>query len=41
VPGVPYDPEEEPENDRELPDFDEIVEQILDRDDPTPTPSAA
>ncbi|WP_256478446.1 hypothetical protein [Halorussus limi] len=41
MPVVPHYPSDEPEYDREAPDFGEIVDEILERDDPSPKPSAA
>ena len=34
---VPHYPSDEPRDDREAPDFGEIVDEILDRDDPGPS----
>ncbi|NHN59405.1 MULTISPECIES: hypothetical protein [Halorussus] len=34
---VPHYPSDEPRDDREAPDFGEIVDDILDRGDPTPS----
>ncbi|WP_274380988.1 hypothetical protein [Halorussus salinus] len=41
MPVVPHYPSDEPDHDREAPDFGEIVDEILDRDDPSPRPSGA
>jgi hypothetical protein len=41
MPAVPHYPSDEPSRGRDPPDFGEIVDQILDRDDPTPTPAVA
>jgi hypothetical protein len=37
MPVVPHYPSDEPEDDPEAPDFGEIVDEILERDGPTPT----
>ncbi len=36
MPAVPHYPSDEPDRERGAPDFGEIVDEILERDDPTP-----
>jgi hypothetical protein len=36
MPVVPHYPSDDPNRDREAPDFGEIVDEILEREDPTP-----
>ena len=36
MPAVPYDPTEDDPEPRRVPDIGDIVEDILDRDDPNP-----
>jgi len=35
VPAVPHYPEDEPERKRRVPDIGDVVDRILDRDDPS------
>jgi hypothetical protein len=37
VPAVPHYPSEEPRKDEQAPDIDDILDRILDRDEPSPT----
>jgi len=41
MPAVPHYPSDEPDGGEEAPDFGEIVDEILDREDPTPVPRVA
>ncbi|WP_321112374.1 hypothetical protein [Halorussus salinisoli] len=40
MPVVPHYPSDESNRERDAPDFGEIVDEILERDDPSPTPVA-
>lgn len=41
MPAVPHYPTEEPRERKDRPDLNEIVDRILDRDDPTFAPRSA
>ncbi len=36
MPAVPHFPSDEPDREPRAPDIDDVVDRILDRDDPTP-----